>query len=211
MVDVARVKIPTRELVFSIQNEVELPALYGIKIREITRSGVYIAASYYDKSDMTRLVHIYANERYIIAVEEEETESQVLISESIEALLDSLLSLTGETAIKKESLDIPANMLVGLMTSATDDSALKFFAEYSNVSSSFSREFVEDTYGAIGQEHYVAYSNKNEQVSFLKFIKGLNGIWRVSPSVKKGNVLIKPVQSSIYRDSVLYFLKEMIK
>lgn len=211
MADIARVRIPTRELVFSIRNEVELPALGEVRMREITTSDTYIAVSYYDRNEMTRLVHLYASDKHIVALEEDGTESQVLIADSVDDILGSLLSLLGDTNIHNESLNVPANILVGLMASATEREATDFLKTHTNTTEVFSIELFEDIYNAVGQEHYVAYSNKNSQLSFVKFIKGSKGLWRVSSSSTKGNLFIKPIPTAVYRESVAFFLKEMVK
>lgn len=212
MADITRLRMSTRELIFSIRNQVELPTLGDVKMREISSSDAYVAVSYLYRDSMIRLVHLHASESHFISVEEDGAESQVIVTNTINDMLSNLLSLNGnETPMYNEALEIPANIFVGLIASTTVPKAVEFLSSYTSLSSQFAEGLVSDVFEAEAQEHYTAYSNKESEISFVKFLKGKSYLWRVTPSSSEGCLIIKPINTDVYCESVKRFLEEMTK
>lgn len=211
MAEMARFRMPTKKLFFSIRNQVQIPVPGGVKMYDILESDAYAAISYFHAQGRARLMHLYASGQHVTSIEEENGDSQVAIFDSLEVMYPDFLSLhCNEATESMETLEIPANLLVGLLSSLPASQAIGFLCSNANVSYNFAKDFVADAYHAIAQEHYYAFDKRRSGFSFIRFLKGTGRLWRIIPAADGKELRVKQISNGVYQQSVRKFLYAMM-
>jgi hypothetical protein len=210
MTEFKEFKLPSRELLFSLRNQIPIGPFTPDVTNVILSAKTYVLVVNYDDWEVTRKTHIYMDkDNKYVSIEEFQGVSTVSKFSTIQEMIENLLMLKGKNGISQESFDIQSNLLIGMLTSLTAEQSKKILESYTKLSQIFISNFINGIYNPTLQEHFTAYSRDTSAISFLRFIGESNCIWRVKPSETMNNLRIKAIGQTAYRNSVIHFFKEM--
>lgn len=202
-------EISTVELLFNSQHQVKYE-LGGSNLGALSSADTYILITNIDAQHIISINHLFMLDSNIISINTLKGTAKVVVTSNVDEIIHKFMTIHVDSEMYDDALDIPVTLFIGLLSTYTNDQAVQFLITYTGISQQFAYHLIQDMQNYVCGERFDVIDKKHQRQSFLSFLQGAQHIWSITYSSTEGNIIIRSVDLSTYRESVLTLLKEGI-